>query len=654
MNFVLTTSGIAALTASPSTPLPLSRFELGDAFNYTPSVGQTAIQGSQVWSGVPSDPVIHANNIIKYTVSLDANVGDFAFGEVGLFLPGGILLAIGSATALIPKVKHATGVEGNSVVVDCYISSVNGNYAIYAQLGNSSNELNLQSNSSVDSLEQAVRAYPNILQIPSPDGVNSCIAFSNNSLWSISGYEEQVYTGVVSSITGTSVTSASGVVPNYPGELLIQFTSGASTGIIRRISGFSSPGTYTWSTPVLPLPGINDEFQILKKNALRAQASEILANLAPGLTSGHINDLLNYPLSSFVNKFGTVAMQASFDAGGYTMQNLANPVNSTDAATKSYVDGLVSASSGTLSALSLAVSNLNNTYFRKDGLSPMTANLPFGGFRGVNLATPLVATDAATKGYVDSSVSALSGLIVTSHNALSGKQGGSGSDYYHLTAAQYSFVQSLVSSGYPIASYTTAGITAFASLAETSAGTLSTKAITPENLRLALESASPNNLQAAVLNIFQTQGQMVQSGLGAPTGFTSAYPPIYLDKTVSPYVIYVHDGTSWRSVTATLFQVGVGVPDPVNTPKSPTLYFDATSTPLVPYAYTSGAWELLSGPIVQFDPFGPPTVATPTHPPFYVDSSSTSTPILYAYDGTQWLKVGSSSDEPILYFYGQL
>lgn len=40
----------------------------------------------------------------------------------------------------------------------------------------------------------------------------------------------------------------------------------------------------------------------------------------------------------------------------------------------------------------------------RDGQSPATANIPFGGFKATNLGTPTNSTDAATKGYVDSAV----------------------------------------------------------------------------------------------------------------------------------------------------------------------------------------------------------------------------------------------------------
>lgn len=97
---------------------------------------------------------------------------------------------------------------------------------------------------------------------------------------------------------------------------------------------------------------------------------------------------------------GSVIMAASFNFGGYKGTNLASPTVSTDAATKGYVD----------SAVSGAV--IGTDLLKLDGTRAMTADLNLGTHKIVNVVAPTANTDAANKAYVDSVVA--SGGLPTS------------------------------------------------------------------------------------------------------------------------------------------------------------------------------------------------------------------------------------------------
>jgi hypothetical protein len=118
VHFVLTTAGEAAIAANPGVPPKLYLFRLGDAYGYTPDPSDTALHGMQVHSGSPSDPVVQSSTLIKYTLAMDKDLGDFAFGEVGLYLPGGVLFALGASTIPIEKLKDQGTQEGNNLVID--------------------------------------------------------------------------------------------------------------------------------------------------------------------------------------------------------------------------------------------------------------------------------------------------------------------------------------------------------------------------------------------------------------------------------------------------------------------------------------------------------------------------------------------------------
>lgn len=96
-------------------------------------------------------------------------------------------------------------------------------------------------------------------------------------------------------------------------------------------------------------------------------------------------------------------MTGGLNMGSQSLSNLAAPNNTADAATKGYVDTGVSSAS---SAASAAQTTANAALSKAGGT--MTGGLNMGSQGLTSLATPVNNTDAATKGYVDTSVSAAS------------------------------------------------------------------------------------------------------------------------------------------------------------------------------------------------------------------------------------------------------
>jgi hypothetical protein len=133
---------------------------------------------------------------------------------------------------------------------------------------------------------------------------------------------------------------------------------------------------------------------------------------------------------------------ADVSNGGFKLTNLGTPTVSTDASTKAYVDTSISNLIGgapttldTLSEIATALGNTANfsdTVVLKSG-STMTGNLAMGTNKITGLGTPTAATDAATKGYIDTTVLApsnLTGPITSVGNATSiASQTGTGSTF---------------------------------------------------------------------------------------------------------------------------------------------------------------------------------------------------------------------------------
>jgi hypothetical protein len=157
----------------------------------------------------------------------------------------------------------------------------------------------------------------------------------------------------------------------------------------------------------------------------------------------------NYVDTKDINSFPITSN--GLGIGGYRIYNLGSPINSTDAANKSYVDNktfdINSNTTGQLSISRLSgYPSSSNAFLRGDGvwILPYINNLnissdvSFANYRIVNLANPINSQDAVTKNYADTftlSPSRISGYPSNSSYFLRGDgawatpSGGGGSPY---------------------------------------------------------------------------------------------------------------------------------------------------------------------------------------------------------------------------------
>ena len=84
--FTVTDAGIhaAAIAGANGPSVNITAFKLGSGVNYTPTTSQTALNGSELYSGVPANYAVDSDDVVTYTLSIPATIGDFDFGEVGL------------------------------------------------------------------------------------------------------------------------------------------------------------------------------------------------------------------------------------------------------------------------------------------------------------------------------------------------------------------------------------------------------------------------------------------------------------------------------------------------------------------------------------------------------------------------------------------
>ena len=138
----LTDYGVSILTETKK-PLNITKYVLGSAVGYTPAKDATGIRGEQVYTNSPTEPVACSANVVKYVCTLSYEVGNFSFGEAAFFDEESKCVAIGVADALIDKQKYKDEKFGNSIILDLYLSMVDGNYDMWIDEMRSDNEFNL-------------------------------------------------------------------------------------------------------------------------------------------------------------------------------------------------------------------------------------------------------------------------------------------------------------------------------------------------------------------------------------------------------------------------------------------------------------------------------------------------------------------------------
>ena len=99
---------------------------------------------------------------------------------------------------------------------------------------------------------------------------------------------------------------------------------------------------------------------------------------------------------------------SDINLNSFRLISLANPINAQDGVNKDYADNMQKTVTltGAISANGSTGSSINSTFnLRLDQITIPTANINLNNNKIINLATPVLATDAATKSFVESSVS---------------------------------------------------------------------------------------------------------------------------------------------------------------------------------------------------------------------------------------------------------
>lgn len=407
MLFVLTAAAKQWIQDHPGQLPVMSEFRVGSGFGYFPTDDMTDLQGDVLYTGTPSGKSLPSGTFL-YEAVMDSSVGPFHWGEVG-FYRNAVLFAIGSQSTQAWKAATVGSMAGSHAVISAYIHPSSELSA--AEVGNSSNELNVHVVPNIAQLPPAHLAFPNVVLVPSPIAPTlSVLATASGRSWSLAGWESMRFQGNLVSATANTLTIGDDVPPpSLPGEYLISILSGPASGLVRSAVAYDAVAkrfTLDQPLPVTPLAG--DTVRVMQSNIASSVESlpPMLWQLDPRLAASDINQLIDLDtfFDPLLRRDGSNGMLSALDMGGNKVFNLATPTLNTDAATKEYVDEQI-VGLATQQDVEDAVSGLATESYVNSSI----ANLADKSYVSSEIST--ATSGLASETYVDSAVStAVTGL----------------------------------------------------------------------------------------------------------------------------------------------------------------------------------------------------------------------------------------------------
>lgn len=170
--FVITTAGLnVASTATPTGPfIEITEFRIGSSSGYSPSISDTALHGTTLYTGTPHHYSIVDNDVTNIVCEMGADIGPFDFGEIGLFLEDGTLFAL--AAFETPRTKLNNSISGMPHVIT---------FNALIKLAQSPAVFLIDTDANMNILEVANFSFVTA-PLQAPSGVNAMIVHEENWL----------------------------------------------------------------------------------------------------------------------------------------------------------------------------------------------------------------------------------------------------------------------------------------------------------------------------------------------------------------------------------------------------------------------------------------------------------------------------------------
>jgi hypothetical protein len=269
MKFQITSAGFAAaFAASNQGPeIRIGQFRVGAGVGYTPAVTDTALRGALLHTGTPIGYRVLDPNTCEFTIRMDETVGTWQFGEIGLYLLDGTLFALGSLQR--PQWKAAfpdRDFNRYNVRIRLVLNGVIPTIELVVQQITAGVIWELPS---VDDLPLIEDAQTNVYLCHSQDeNGNDALCTVGENRWTINTHLKRKLVGTITAVnaTGTQFTSPAIILSDSTaGRYLVQFTSGAAKGLVRRVSSMNT-NQVNWVAPEQNI-AVGDTFEILQGSA---------------------------------------------------------------------------------------------------------------------------------------------------------------------------------------------------------------------------------------------------------------------------------------------------------------------------------------------------------------------------------------------------
>ncbi|QBX06677.1 tail collar protein [Burkholderia phage BcepSaruman] len=188
-SFLITDVGLAAASvAKPDGPyIEIVEFRIGDGYGYTPSASDVGLNGNTVYTGIPTSYQFVAPDTLDILCELPPEAGYFEFGEVGLYLPGGVLFAKAVFQKPQQKFPKMTSATVNTYSLHCLLKLKQALALINVTVQQNPAVLNVYCWSDVRPVSKMVNPYIPELLVHELDsaGSSTLLQQSAGDLWTV-------------------------------------------------------------------------------------------------------------------------------------------------------------------------------------------------------------------------------------------------------------------------------------------------------------------------------------------------------------------------------------------------------------------------------------------------------------------------------------
>ena len=278
MKFVITRAGLDSAQRAQANGyyISLHTFAVGSAYNYTPEDTATSLKGTELHRARISGYRVIDENTVEYTCILDQNVGDFSYGEVGIYMEDGTLFALASQDRMIEKLRGGSSATGNRIIVEARLSFSQAESVIRYDLPQLTNTEMLEL-PSVAHLRPPVLAESNVYLTLTRDSTGQTIMAHKGEgdfEWTFPTFTRKKEYTVTDG--GTRYTSTPTVKIEGGGGSGASAVAVLEDGFVRRID-VTSPGLGFTSTPTVTIEG-GGGFGAVARPILATGVSSITVN----------------------------------------------------------------------------------------------------------------------------------------------------------------------------------------------------------------------------------------------------------------------------------------------------------------------------------------------------------------------------------------